>query len=61
MLRTPFVKVVVGPMTRPLDAVVERPVHGAIADFLEWAQSEEACELISEEGLAPQLSDMGGR
>ncbi len=42
-------------MVRPLGFVVARPVGDPIADFVEWAGSPEARELMTQAGFAPPL------
>jgi phosphate transport system substrate-binding protein len=42
-------------MVRPLGFVVARPVRDPVAGFVDWAESPEARELITQAGFAPPL------
>lgn len=42
-------------MVRPLSVVARRPVEGPVKDFLDWVQSDEATDLITEAGFARPL------
>lgn len=48
-------------MVRSLGVVTARPVDPAISEFLAWATSDEAHELMQESGFASPVASMGDR